>query len=224
MIDRTGSRKIACVVRLTHHRGTMAAKSQITRGFQRLAIVLSAPFFVAAVVLAFFQWQTPTGPVKEQIPGGALAFQFDENTIDSTVRELLNAQLGFGLPRNMMLVGLPIGATTQDGKEWTKFKLADGREIGIASTDRNKLETIARTFLLNEKRTRHQYRDTDTIEIEGVPVKFLNFSDQYPPASSPWLVKSYDWSLVLGSLFAAVAICIMIWAIGWVIRGFSRPT
>jgi hypothetical protein len=54
--------------------GTMAAKAEITRGFQRLAIVLSAPFFVAAVVLAFFEWQNPTGPVKEQIPGGSTGF------------------------------------------------------------------------------------------------------------------------------------------------------
>jgi hypothetical protein len=202
----------------------MAASSRITTGFHRLGIVLSTPFLVAGVVLAFFEWKSPSGPVKAEIPEGASAYQFDE--ADSDAGEIITAQRfqGFDLPRNWMLIGVPIGPITQDGKEWTKFKLADGREIGIASNDNKKLADIARTFLLDEKRSRHQYTDTDKIEIDGVPIKFLNVFDQYPPTANPWLVKGRDWTLALGSLFAGVAIYVIIWELGWVIRGFSKPT
>jgi hypothetical protein len=31
---------------------------------------------VVAVVLAFFEWKVPSGPLKEQLPEGALGYAF----------------------------------------------------------------------------------------------------------------------------------------------------
>lgn len=204
----------------------MAANSRIITGFHRLGIVFAFPLFVAAIVLAFLEWKSPSGPVSTKIPEGAFGFQFDENSIDSGVREILTEQQiqGFSLPRNFMFVGVPVGQTVQDGNEWTKIKLADGREIGIASKDNKQVTTVARTFLLNEKHNRHLYSNTDNIKIDGVAVKFLTFFDQDPPVSSPWLVRSSNWTFAVASLVAAITIYIMIWALGWVIRGFNRPS
>lgn len=196
-------------------------RSRITTGFHRLGIVLATPVLIVALVVA---WKDPSGPLKDKIPEGALAYAFGDNELDIAARRMLAVQRasGLNLPKDMMLVGLPGETAILNDVEWKKFKLWNGREIGIATKEQKKLDTIARVFLLNEMRTQHQYDEKDSIEIDAVPVKFLNHFDQFRPASSPWLVKSHDWvwPLVLFSL--AVAIYIVMWALAWVITGFSR--
>jgi hypothetical protein len=91
---------------------------------------------------------------------------------------------------------------------------------GIATKEQKKLDTIARVFLLNEMRTQHPYNDKDSIQIDAVPVKFLNPFDQFPPASTPWLAKTHNWILPLALLSIAVAVYIVMWALAWVITGF----
>ena len=69
-------------------------------------------------------------------------------------------------------------------------------------------------------RTQHPYNDKDSIQIDAVPVKFLNPFDQFPPASTPWLAKTHNWILPLALLSIAVAVYIVMWALAWVITGF----
>jgi hypothetical protein len=201
-------------------------RSRITTGFHRLGIVPAVPLFVLAMVTAFLEWKSPSGSLDWQPPVGALAYGFGSDELDYASRQMLDEQraTGLNLPTNMMLVGLPGEIASQDGVEWKKFQLWDGREIGIASNDQKKLDTIARIFLLNEKRNQYQYTDKDDITIDSIRVKFLNFFDQFPPASPPWLVKTHNWMLPLISLGLAAMIYIAMWALGWVVSGFSRPT
>src|SRR5215472_11122942 len=51
-------------------------RSRVVVGFNRLGIVLGVPFLLIAAVLAFLQWQNPTG--RPKVPEGAIARTFDD--------------------------------------------------------------------------------------------------------------------------------------------------
>lgn len=199
-------------------------RSQVATGFHRLGIVLATPFLVLALALAFVEWKDPSGPLKEQLPEGTAAYRFGHCDFDAAAQQILSAQraAGFSLPDNMMLIGQSGETAILNGVEWTKFRLWDGREIGIATKEKKNLSTVARHFLLNEAHTKHPYNDKDNIEIDAAPVKFLNSFEQYPPASPPWLVKTHNWGWPVVSFSLAVVIYIGMWALAWVITGFSQ--
>jgi len=201
-------------------------RSRITIGFHRLGIVLAVPLVVLALGLAVFEWENPSGPLTTQLPKGVLAYSFANNEPDTATQQVIDEQraAGLNLPNNFMLVGLAGKTIGQDGVKWHQFELWDGREIGIATDDKTKLGDIARKFLLNEKINQHRYTDKDNIEIDTVPVKFLNWLDQALPEPSPWLVNTHQWTWPLIALSLAALIYIAMWALGWVISGFSRAS
>src|SRR5262249_52278868 len=129
-------------------------RSRVSVGFNRLGIVLCVPFLLVAAVLAFLAWQNPTWRIVTDIPEGAIAWSFGDNPKEAA-KQLIAKQRakGFDLPAGYMLVGLPLEAVRKDGVDWTKFRLADGREIGIASTDSKRVDETARKFLLSEQTT-----------------------------------------------------------------------
>ena len=125
------------------------------------------------------------------------------------------------MPAGMMLVGLPLGMVRQDGVDWIKFQLPDGRPIGIASTDAKNANQIARKFLLSEQAAGRAFNDKEQIEFDGVRVAFLNPFDQFPPAQSPWLKQTphYDWTWALTALGVGVVLYLAMRATGWIIAG-----
>jgi hypothetical protein len=194
--------------------------SRAVVGFNRLGVVLAAPFLLIAAVLAFLQWQNPTG--RPKVPDGAIARTFDDPA--EPAKQLIAKQraAGFDLPAGFMLVGISIGTTRKDGVDWTKFQLADGREIGIAPTEAKKASEIAEKFLLREQAAGREFGEKDQIEIDGVRVAFLNASDSLPMApwlGSPW-GRERDWSWPLLSLCLGVGLYLAMRALGWVIDGF----
>jgi hypothetical protein len=194
--------------------------SRAVVGFNRLGVVLAAPFLLIAAVLAFLQWQNPTG--RPKVPDGAIARTFDDPA--EPAKQLIAKQraAGFDLPAGFMLVGISIGTTRKDGVDWTKFQLADGREIGIASTEAKKASEIVEKFLLREQVAGREFGEKDQIEIDGVRVAFLNASDSLPMApwlGSPW-GRERDWSWPLLSLCLGVGLYLATRALGWVIDGF----
>jgi len=187
-------------------------------GFNRLGIVLGTPFLLIAAVLAFLQWQNPTG--RTAIPVGAIASPVGDDA-DEAAKQLMAKQqaAGFDLPGGLILIGIPRGMVGKDGVDWTKFELPDGRKIVIASTEAKKARRIAEAFLLAEQAAGRGFGKEDQIEIDGVRVAFLNASDSLPAA--PWLGKERDWGWPLLSLSLGVAFYIAMCALGWVIEGFG---
>jgi hypothetical protein len=190
-------------------------------GFNRLGIVLGTPFLMIAAVLAFLQWQNPTGRTATKLPSGVSGYFFGDDAHE-TANQLMAKQraAGFDLPAGFMLVGISTGTVRKDRLDWTKFQLPDGREIGIASTEEKKVKEIARKFLLREQAAGRAFSDQDQIEIDGVRVAFLNWGDQDPLVTSPWLVKQHDWTWALICLFLSVGLYLAMRALGWVIDGF----
>jgi hypothetical protein len=198
--------------------------SRVRVGFNRLGIVLGTPFLLVAAVLAFLQWQNPTGGIAVKLPEGTRAWAFGEEPDGGPAQQLIAKQRaqGFDLPAGMMLVGLPLGTVRKDQIDWTKFQLPDGREIGIALTPANKADEIARRFLLNEQAAGRAYSDKDQIELDGVRVVFLkNPLDPYPLPPSPWLKQRHDWTWALVALCLGVSLYLAMRALGWVIDGFA---
>jgi hypothetical protein len=193
-------------------------------GFNRLGIVLAAPLLLLAAVLAFLQWQNPTGPIAAKLPVGVLATTFGDEQGES-VKQLIAKQraAGFDLPAGFMLVGISTGTVRKDDVDWTKFQLPDGREIGIASTEAKQVHDIAAQFLLREQAVGRAFRDKEQIEIDGVRVAFLNWGDQDPTVTPPWLVQQHDWTWALICLFLGVGLYLAMRALGWVIDGFLGP-
>jgi hypothetical protein len=193
--------------------------SRVVVGFNRLGIVLGAPFLLIAAVLAFLQWQNPTG--RPKVPDGAIARTFDDPP--EPAKQLIAKQraAGFDLPAGFMLVGISKGTARKDGVDWTKLQLLD-REIEIASTEAKKASEIAEKFLLREQAAGREFGEKDQIDIDGVRVAFLNASDSLPMApwlGSPW-GRERDWSWPLLSLCLGVGLYLAMRALGWVIDGF----
>jgi hypothetical protein len=200
----------------------MKRRSRLLVGFHRLGVVLAAPFLAGAIVLAVLQWQYPTGPLTMIMPVGTIAWGFGDD-LDGASKQILDEQrrAGFNVPDGMMVVGLPLGNVRHENADWTKWQLADGREIGIGLTDSKKSDEIARKFLLAEKKAGHQFTNKDEPNsIDGVRVTYLNPFDQFPPAQSPWLHKQRDWTWALVALCFGFAAYIIMRAIGWIIDGF----
>jgi hypothetical protein len=198
--------------------------SRVVVGFNRLGIVLGAPFLLIAAVLAFLQWESPTGRTAMKLPEGIGAWVFGDDA-DEPAKQIMAKQraAGFDLPAGFMLVGIPTGMARQDGVDWTKFQLPDGRKIGIASTEAKKVKAIAMKFLLREQAAGRALREKDQIEIDGVQVAFLDWGDQDPWVTSPWLVQQHDWTWALICLFLGVGLYLAMRALGWVIDGFLGP-
>jgi hypothetical protein len=205
----------------------MNRRSRLLVGFHRLGVVLAAPFLVGAIALAVLQWQNPSGPLTMVMPAGTIAWGFGDD-LDDAGKQILSEQrrAGFDVPDGMMVVGVPLGNVRHENADWTKWRLSDGREIGVASTDSKKSDEIARKFLLAEKKAGHLFTDKDEpISIDGVRVTYLNPFYQFPLAQSPWLQKQRDWTWALVVLCLGLAAYIIVRAIGWVIDGFvsSHP-
>jgi hypothetical protein len=203
-------------------------RSRVNVGFNRLGIVLCAPFLLLAAVLAFLAWQNPTWRIVTDIPDGAIAWSFGD-TPDEAAKQLIAKQRakGFDLPAGYMLVGLPLETVRKDGVDWIKFRLPDGREIGIASTDSKRANETARKFLLSEQAAGRAFSDNDQLEFDGVRVAFLNFFDQDPTLEPPWLKQKpqHDWTWALVALCIGIVLYVAMRAFGWIIDGFrgSRP-
>jgi hypothetical protein len=203
-------------------------RSRVNVGFNRLGIVLCVPFLLLAAVLAFLAWQNPTWRVVMEMPEGAIAWSFGDNP-DEAAKQLIAKQRaqGFDLPAGYMLVGLPLETVRKDGIDWKKFRLPDGREIAIASTDSKRADETARKFLLSEQAAGRAFRDKDQLEFDGVRVAFLNFSDQDPPVEPPWLKQKpqHDWTWAFVALCIGIVVYVAMRAFGWIIDGFrgSRP-
>jgi hypothetical protein len=77
-------------------------RSRITTGFHLAGIVLATPLIVVAVVLASLNGNAPSGPLKEQLPEGALGLPFGDDEPD-VVRCLADAAVqratGFTRPK-----------------------------------------------------------------------------------------------------------------------------
>ena len=81
----------------------------------------------------------------------------------------------------LMVLGLSLGQVRHEDSDWTKFLLADGREIGIAPT--TKADETAKNLLLAEKRNgRHFTNKDEPINIDGARVTFLSQLNQFFPA------------------------------------------
>jgi hypothetical protein len=195
--------------------------SRVVVGFNRLGIVLSVPFLLTAAVLALFQWHNPTGRLATNMPAGAIGWYFGDDA-EQAVKELAAEQraAGFDLPAGLMFLGISLGVAKKDGVDWTKFRLPDGREIGIASTDKKKVDETARKFLVRERTAGRSFTDDDRIEVDGVRVAFLNPFDQFSPATSPWFTRQRDWTWTLICVFLGVGFYLAMRALGWVIDGF----
>ena len=203
-------------------------RSRVSVGFNRLGIALGAPFLLLAAVLAFLAWQNPTWRVVMDMPEGAIAWSFGDNP-DEAAKQLIAKQRaeGFDLPAGYMLVGLPLETVRKDGVDGIKFRLPDGREIGIASTDAKRAAETARKVLLSEQAAGRAFSDKDQLEFDGVRVSFLNFSGQFPPLKPPWLKQKpqHDWTWALVALCIGIVLYVAMRAFGWIIDGFrgSRP-
>ena len=188
--------------------GTIARRrSKLVVGFHRLGIALGAPFLLIAAALALYQWQYPTGDVAVKLPIGAKAWNFGDEA-NAPAKQIIARQraAGFDLPAGFMLVGIPLGATRNGQVDLTKYQLVDGREIEIASSDANKVDEIARTFMLTEATNGRLFTREDKIVFDGVPVTFFGFFGDLPSATSPWLAKQRDWTWALLALCFGVAI------------------
>jgi hypothetical protein len=87
--------------------------------------------------------------------------------------------------------------------------------------DAKSIDKIVHTFLLGEQTADRLFTNDDKIEFDGIRVAFLNYSDQFPPTTSPWLVKQRDWTWALLSLCLGIGLYLAARAIGWIIGGFT---
>jgi hypothetical protein len=212
-------------------------RSRITVGFHRFGIVSAAPFLVGAAVAAVLQWQNPTGPVT--LPAGTLAYRFGDD-LDDAAKRIITQQKNAGYKvafDDTMIVGVPLRVVRYNNADWTKVQLPDGREIGIASTESNKVSDVARQFLLAERRANRFFTEKDRVRLEGVQVEFLcelqhagSAADvcwfaRDPLTTAPLQHKEREWTWALLGLAIGLAIYIVMRAIGWVIDGFAstRP-
>lgn len=159
------------------------------------------------------------------MPEGTVAWglgKLDED--DEAFKQILDEQRrkGFNVPDGLMVVGLPLGKVRHENADWMKFQLVDGRKVGIASNDSNKVEEIARKFLLAEKRTGRDFTDNDEpINIDGARVTFLgSWVPQW--AVKPLWYKQREWTWTLLALCAGLASYVAMRAVGWIIDGFGR--
>jgi hypothetical protein len=195
-------------------------RSKLVVGFHRLGIALGAPFLLIAAALALYQWQYPTGDVAVKLPIGAKAWNFGDEA-NAAAKQIIARQRGdgFDLPAGFMLVGIPLGVTRNGQVDWTKYQLVDGREIEIASSDANKVDEIAQTFMLTEATNGGLFTREDKIVLDGIPVTFFR---DILFATSPWLAKQRDWTWALLALCFGVAIYVAARAMAWIIDGFTR--
>jgi len=91
---------------------------------------------------------------------------------------------------------------------------------GFTTTRRPSPEAYAREFLLAEVRAGRLFNDQDVISFQGVSVKFVNWFDQSPLASPPWLRKQREWTWPLIALALGLGLFLAIRALGWVVDGF----
>jgi len=152
---------------------------------------------------------------------GTLGYGSGDDPDDAAKQLISNQRIaGYGVLENMILVGFPLGKIRDNNSDWTKLQLPDGREIGIASTEDKKIIEVAREFLLAEVRAGRLFNDQDVISFQNVSVKFLNWFDQSPLATPPWLRKQREWTWPLIALALGLGLFIAMRALGWVVDGF----
>jgi hypothetical protein len=133
-------------------------------------------------------------------------------------------QAGLNVPAGLMVIGLPLGTVRHNNAEWTRFRLPDGREIGIASTDSNKIKDVGREFLLAEAKMGRVFTDKDTINFGGVTAAFLDPWNQDGTATPPWQYKQRDWTIALVTLCMSLIVYAVMRALGWIVNGFTART
>jgi hypothetical protein len=107
-------------------------RSRVVVGFHRLGTALAVPFLLIAAVLAFMQWQNPTGRVVTNLPKGAVAWNEgigEDQTADQIIAKQRKA--GFDLPAGFMLVGIPLGTVQQDGSIGQSIGLRTGVRLAF---------------------------------------------------------------------------------------------
>lgn len=199
--------------------------TRVAIGFHRLGLVLSVPLFIAAVLAAWQQLTEPSGPYVVDPPEGAQAWKIEpKNNSERQFIELLmkeQRRAGIAAPPDFLVLGVPLGVTRQNGTDWTRYQLYDGREIGIGLTDQKGITDIAGNFLYSEKVRAKTYTDKDNIEFDGVRITFLNPFDQFPPVKNPWPSHSQrDWTVALLLAAGSVVVYLLMRLIAWVIDGF----
>jgi hypothetical protein len=200
--------------------------SRISRGFGRFAIVVCIPIFLLGFYLAYNETVKPSGPLVVDLPEGVVAWEpsrpskAERDIVDLMISEQTSA--GIVAPPGYVILGVPLGVTTQDNLEWTKFQLRDGREIGIQSTDKKKITDTAVNFVWAEKIRGSSFTEKDKVEFGGVPAAYLNPFDQFPPAKNVWPGRRQrDWTWVWLTLCFGAFLYLAIRSIGWVVEGFT---
>jgi hypothetical protein len=200
-------------------------RSRLSTGFHRLGLVLSLPLFIAAAFTGYQQVTEPSGPYVVELPEGAQAWKIPlKNNSERQFIELLMKEqrsVGITAPPDFLVLGVPLGVTRQDGTDWTRYQLYDGREIGIASTDQKAITDTAGNFLYSEKVRAKTYTHKDNIEFDGVRVTFLNPFDQFAPVKNPWpSYRQKDWTVAWLLVAGGIVVYVLLRSIGWVIAGF----
>jgi hypothetical protein len=173
--------------------------SRVATGFNRLGVVICVPFLILSVVLAGKEIIDPSGAWTVAMPTGTSAWKPDRVTaadkaiVSNSIAE--QKALGISIPEGFVVVGVPLQVERQPDGSWTKFQLRDARELGIFSTDGKKVTDTATNFLWNERLQGRAYSDKDTMEFDGIRVKFLNPYDRFPPTELPWPQRRRrDWT------------------------------
>src|SRR5262249_31038734 len=185
--------------------------SKVSVCFNRLGIVLCFPLLLLAAARGIKELVEPSGRLIAKIPTGAVAWEPSRlSSDDRRIADLLISEqtaMAIYAPTGFIVVGVPLGTIRQNNLEWTKFQLRDGREIGVAATEKKSVSDSAIEFLWDEKARGHVFTDKDEMSFDGVRVAFLNSFDQFPPSVSPWpqeRQREWMWSLIAAASGLAV--------------------
>ena len=202
-------------------------RSRVTVGFHRIGIFLAAPFVVAAVVAAVWQWRDPSGRLVLFIPENAVSWKFGEDNTDPTAKQIMARERdgGFDLPDGVMLLGVPLGIVRQNDTDWSRYQLPNNEEIDVASTDVKKNQGVLKDFLLaqakNLSNNKHAFTQNDTLSFEGVPVAVFKTAIEVSDDDSSWYHHQRDWTTALITLCGGPGIYVVMRALRWIVNGFT---
>jgi hypothetical protein len=214
--------------------------SRLTTGFHRIGLVVAVPCLMAAVVMAWAEWESPSGPLKPfGFPKKVFVAQqnADMPAENRKIFDLLRKDQEAAGVRNEpdVIVGRVLKDSTEadpnqpeatrvSSDKWTLFLLRDGREVIINSVEFNDVAEATIGFLVEEKKGR-SFKWNDQMEFEGIRAVFADQSKAVSMAKWPFSDRQRqpDWFLAITAALIGIGFYGAMRSIAWVINGFVEP-